>query len=375
MLGLLEGLVGDGRPEVGAGDGHRHVPVVRGEGEVDGLGVDREPVAAEPDGLPSGTALVEVGAVLEGTPRLLPGSQDLAVQLLGAHGLAQFAHLLGGAAQPRHHRVRGEVGVDVLERGQGRDPPVHALQHAGGGGDQPVGPAGPLVHQRLLAGGERLVDVLALVRQLFEEVVELGEARLQVLQLEHDPAQLLVAVVRGVGGRDGPGDGLPQQGELGGELGPALPGEQFLALRLQRGAGPVDPGHHLADPLQDAGAHLGVADVEGPDHLGDHLQALGLFGDPLADRGGGADRLQCLGLLDQPFHLGVVAVEGVFLLQEGHGAAPGRGDLLAEALLHRVDPVGVHVAHLAQRGGLALGAAQVGQAGHPPLRRARGLAP
>ena len=252
---------------------------------------------------------------------------------------------------------------------------MHPLQDAGGGGRQTVGPPGPLVHQRLLAGGERLVDVLAFVGQLLEEVVELREARLQVLQLEHDPAELFVAALRGVRGGDRPGDGLAQQRELGGELGPALQGEEFLAPGLQCGPGAVDPAHDLADPLQDAGAHLGVTDVERTDDLGDHLEALGLLGDAFADGGGGADRLQRLGVLDQPLHLGVVAVEGVLLLQEGHRAPAGGGDLLVEALLDHVDPLAVHVTHLAQRGGLTLGAAQFGQTGHPALRRPRGLAP
>src|SRR5699024_7422590 len=67
--------------------------------------------------------------------------------------------------------------------------------------------------------------------------------------------------------------------------------------------------------------------------------------------------------------------EGVLLLEEGDGTTPGGGDLLTKTLLHSIDPVGVHIAHLTQCGRLALGTAQIGQPSHPPLRRAGGLTP
>ena len=96
------------------------------------------------------------------------------------------------------------------------------LQYPGRRVGQAFGAAGTGVGEGLLAGGERLVDLVALVRELAEEVVELREPGLQVLQLEQQAGELLVAGLGGVRGGERAGDRLPEQRELGGELGAPL---------------------------------------------------------------------------------------------------------------------------------------------------------
>ena len=128
---------------------------------------------------------------------------------------------------------------------------VTVSQDAGRRVGQALGAAGAGVGEGLLAGGERLVDLVALVRELGEEVVELGEPGLQVLHLDEQAGELLVARLGAVGGGERAGDGLAEQGELGGELGPPLLVEEFAAAAVEGGAGAVDAAEDLGDPLQD----------------------------------------------------------------------------------------------------------------------------
>lgn len=313
---------------VGAGDRDRHPAVVRDQRDVDRLGVHREPVPAQPDRLAA--VGVQVDPVPQRPARLLAGGLDPPHQLLGPDLVAEGTQLVGDRAQLRHHRIGDEVGVHLVERRQPGHPPMHADQDPLRRRHHPVGAAGPVVEQRLLARRERLVDVGTPGRQLGEEVVELAEAGLKVLDLQQQPTQLLVATLGGVGHRQRPGHRLAEQGELGREPGPALHRQQFAAAPVQGGPGPVHAAEHLADPGQDPGPHGGVGDLQRADHLGHHLQRLALLGEPLLHRGRVGGRADRAGVGDQPVHLGVVSGERVVAFQEAdrptrRSAAPRRG--------------------------------------------------
>ncbi len=226
----------------------------------------------------------------------------------------------------------------------------------------------------LLAGGERLVDVGALVPQPGEELVEVGEAGLEVLDGEQEPAQLLVARGGRVGRGDGGRDGLAEERELGGELGAALPHGEFAAPRRERGPGAVDGGEHFGDAPEDRGAHHGVTDLQGRDHFGQRLQA------PLAgvevpqERVGLGDRSDRLGFAFEFGDLLEVGGERVVSLQVRDGASTRTVERFGDLGGERVDPGEVDVAGLAQRHEVAAGAAQFGEERDPVLGGLGGLA-
>src|SRR5690606_41992410 len=125
-----------------------------------------------------------------------------------------------------------------------------------------------------------------------EEVGQVGEAGLEGLQPQQQAAELLVAGLGGGRGGQGPGDGLVEQRQLGGELGASLALQQVAAAVVEDGAGPVEGAEDLPDALQDRGPRGGVGQVEVPDDLGDDLQALVLRVEEGGERrgvGGGAD--------------------------------------------------------------------------------------
>ena len=384
-LRLLERRIAHRRPVVGGGDRECHPAVQRrrvgracraagreDHGEVDRLGVHCEGVPAEADRLAA--VRVQVEPVAQGAASLLARGLELAGQLLSANLVAQGAQLVGDAAYLRHHRVGGEVGVHLVQRAQRAEPAANGGHDPLGRVDQPVRPAGPLVQQRLLARGERLVDIGTLGAQLGEEVVELAEPGLQVFQLEHQPAKLLVAALRRVGDRQRAGYRLAEQGELGGERGPALDRGQLPAPSVQYGPCLVHRGQHLADPFQDRGAHRGVGDLQRADHLGDHLQPAGLLGQALGHRRGRRHGRDRPGLGLQPRDLGVVAGEGVVPTQEPDRPLRRLVHLGLQRGGELIDAGDVHVAQLAQGDQAALRLAQLGELPHPAVRTLRRLA-
>lgn len=216
---------------------------------------------------------VRLGAVAQGAGGLLPSGLDPAVELLGPGPLPQLPQLVGGAADLGDHRVGGEEGADrvgVREAGRAAG---DVSQDPHGRVGEALGPAGPVVLKGLLAGGERLADLGAPVGQFGEKGVGVREPALQVLQPQQQAGELVVARLRGVGRRERSGDGLAQEGGLGGELRLPLMDEEFAAARVEGGAGPVGAAEHLGDPLQDARTDRGVADLQSGDDLGDGAQA------------------------------------------------------------------------------------------------------
>lgn len=371
--GRRERRVGDRGPVVRPGQREGEalpLPVLASGGherQVERLGVDGEPVPAQPDHGPA--VRVQLGAVAQGAARLLAGRLQPSVQLLRPYGIAESAQFIGGAADLGDHRVGGEVGVDGVEVLQRGHPPGDGLQHPARRPGQPLRAPRPLVLEGLLARRERLVHLGAALGQLGEEVVELREPRLQVLQLEQQSGQLIVARLRGVGGGQRARDGLPEQRELGGELGPPLLRQQLPAARVERGAGAVRPAQHLGDPLQDRGAHGGVTDLQTGDHVRDGGQPLRHRGQPVGHGGGVPDGLQRPGVRDEPRDVLVVAVEGVVTGEERHGPLSGGRDVVLGPGGQLRDPLHVGVPHLADRRQVAVCPAEFGQPLDPGGRR------
>ncbi len=185
---------------------------------------------------------------------------------------------------------------------------------------------------------------------------------------------MVVARLRCVGGGQRPRHRLPEQRELGGELGPPLLRQQLATARVERGAGPVRPAQHLRDPLQDRGAHGGVADVETGDDVRDGGQPLRHHGQPVRHGGGVPDGLQRPGVRDEPGDLLVVAVERVLACEEGHGPLGGGRDVLGRPDRQLRDPLGVGVPHLGDGRQVAVRLPEFGQPLDPGGRRSGGLA-
>ncbi|CAM5633540.1 hypothetical protein STENM223S_00195 [Streptomyces tendae] len=308
---------------------------------------------------------VQVGAVAQGAGGLLAGGGETSVEFLRADGVAEGAQFPGGAADLGRHGVGGEVGADRVGVGESGAPPGDRLQDADGGGGELFGAAGPGVGERLLAGGEGVVDLAALVGEFGQEAVELREAGLQVLQAGEQPGQLVVAALGGVGGGERGGDGLAEQGRLGGELGTALPADEGATAGLEGGAGAVDAAEDTGDALQQGGADGGVARVQLGDDVGDRPQSVGEFVQPGGDGprlGDGADGPR---VRDEPFDVLALRVEGVLAGEEGDGPLPQLGEGRLGLLGEGVDAGGVGVPQLLDVQQVTVGVPQLGQSPHP----------
>lgn len=203
---------------------------MRNQREVQGLGVHGEAVGAEADR--AAVVGVQVCAVAQRAQGLLAGGPEAAVEFLRPYLVAEFTQFADHTADPFRHRVGREVGGDGVPVGQGAGAAGHRPQHAGGGVGEAFGAAGAGVGEGLLAGGERLVDLVAFVGERAEEVVGLGEAELQVLHLDEHAGELLLARLGAVRGGERAGDRLPDQGELGCELGTPLAVEEFATAAV-----------------------------------------------------------------------------------------------------------------------------------------------
>ncbi|MNY43118.1 hypothetical protein D3C86_1780540 [compost metagenome] len=88
---------------------------------------------------------------------------------------------------------------------------------------------------------EGFQQLLALGEDVGEELLLLAEAAFQLLQLQQQARQLLVAALRVAGLAEGAGDALAEQLELGAELGARLRRAEPLAALLGAGARLVEP--------------------------------------------------------------------------------------------------------------------------------------
>ncbi len=284
----------------------------------------------------------EFGAVAQGAVGPAAGGAQPAGQLLGPDPVAECGQLGGQVAEFDGRRVGGEGGVELGRGVQGGQPPVQGVEDAFGGGGQPVGAAGSFLQQVLAAGGERVVDLGAPVGELLAEGrVGVGEAGLQLLDPQQQPAELVVAGLGGVGGGERGGGGLGEQGRLGGELGGGLAGAQLPAAHGECGPGPVEQAEHVGEPVQDRGAGGGVGQVEGADQLRDGLQRLALGAQFEAQRlglGGGGDGGAGLGQFGGP---APVRGEGGGLGELADGPAGRLREAFGEVRGERVDPLRV----------------------------------
>ncbi len=272
LAGGLELLVGDHLVEVGAGEVKAHAVAVGHHGELKGLLVDAEPMTPELDD--AGALFEDVLAVAQGPRRVLLRRFEPRVELLGLDAVADLAQLGRDLPHFGDHRVADEVGVELVARLQALGAAHDPLEDALGRLHHPLGPALTRVDQALLLGAECLVDVLALGGELLDELIELAEAALQLLDLEHQLGKLLVAFLRRVGQTQGAAHRLSEELELGPELGDALGREQLLAPRFEDRAGAVEAAQDLGDAFENPGADGGVVDLEAADDLGQKLHAI-----------------------------------------------------------------------------------------------------
>jgi hypothetical protein len=344
--GLVELGVVDRLEEVGAAEVQRHLVAAGQQRHVEHLGVDVEAEGPELDD--RGAAVEELEAVAQGPERVLTGARDLRRDLVGLDRGAEAHQALDQLLGLEHHRVGREVGVQLLGRLEGLGPAVDALDDPLGRDHQRLHPRLPLVEQRLLAGGEGVVHLLALGRQLADELVELAEAPGQLLELDQQLGQLLVALLRRVGLGQRRRDRLREQLELGGELGLALARQQLLAHALIGRADPAVVGEHRRDVLEDLRARDRITDLQPADDLGEHVEAVAQRRDLLLDRLQLRGVVELLHAREDPVEAGGDRQQRVALDQEFDAGLADAVELVDQLLLERVEGREVDRADLAR---------------------------
>jgi hypothetical protein len=279
---LIELRIVDRLVEVRAAEVDRHLVAARQQRHVEHLRVDGE--AERPELDDRSPVLEQLEPVPQRPQRVLPRADDLRRDLVGLDRRPQPHQLLDQLLRLQHHRVGREVGVELLRRLERLGPPRHPLEDPVRRDHQRLDPRLPLVEQRLLAGRQRVVHLLALRRQVAEELVELREPPRQLLELDQQLGQLLVALLRRVRLRQRRRDRLREQLELRRELRLALARQQLLAHALIRRAHPAEVGEHRRDVLEDLRARHRVADLQPADHLGQHVEPVAQRRDLLLDR-------------------------------------------------------------------------------------------
>ena len=207
-----------------------------------------------------------------------------ALHLVGAHAVLELEELLGELPQLQHHRVGGEVRVELVLGLEGLRPAADAGEDALGGAEEVLRAALALVQQGLLLLAEGLEQLLALLGELAEELVELAEPPLELLELHDEAREPLVALLRRVATRQRALHRLAEQLELGAELGPLLAAPSSLRLRSRPARTRLRRENSSEMPSRIAGARERVADLQAADHLAEHLQALAHLLDVLAER-------------------------------------------------------------------------------------------
>ena len=174
-----------------------------------------------------------------------------------------------------------------------------------------------------------------------------AELALQLLQLHHQPRQLLVGAL-GIGGQaQRTGDRLSEQRELRAELGHGLGRPEAAPLLLGARAGLVEACVERRDRLDHAGALRGVVDLQAGHQLRQHVQ----FGRHRLHRGQLFGQRACgPGLLRGRVELLQARVHRRQRLLAAEERAGGRAHpllRLLQRLAHRVDRAGVDVAVVA----------------------------
>ena len=131
--------------------------------------------------------------------------------------------------EPRHdiadfidHQIRGKIAVDFVDRVERAHPRFDALENPLGGTHQGCSAFVARFDQRDFLGVECRVDFLALLRQLEHKIIKLGKPSLELLDLDHQLRQVLIALFRRVTNIEIVDDALAEQLDLRMELGLTL---------------------------------------------------------------------------------------------------------------------------------------------------------
>ena len=106
------------------------------------------------------------------------------------------------------------------------------------------------------------------------------ELALQFFKLHQQTRQLLVAALGILGQRQGVGDALAEQLELGAELRHGFRRAKPLAALLGSRLGLVELGVHLGNGVDDAGPLGGIVDLQRSHQPGEHVQVGGHLAQP-----------------------------------------------------------------------------------------------
>ena len=193
FAGGVQAFVVQGLEELGAGEVQRLGVVAHHGGQVHRLHVDREPVAAEADGVFA--AVLQVDAVLELADGVFLGRLQLRLDVAHADGVVEFFQLRDDVADLIDHQVAGEVGVDVRHVLHRLGPAADALEDPLGGLAELVGPLVALLDQGELAVFEGRVDLFALLGEFEHKIIELGEAAFQLFELHHELGEVGVGLL------------------------------------------------------------------------------------------------------------------------------------------------------------------------------------
>ena len=269
--------------EIGAGEVNREALLVRHDHELERLRVDREAMVAKFDQLAVAT-LEQIHAITLTAQRILLRRFDLGLELVGLDRIAERRQLAADIADLLDHRIGGEVRVDLVGgRELGRSS-RHALHDPLCRPVEVRRAALALGREDLLARTHGLDDLDPLGRQLGRELVDVGEPALEILELDEQPRELLIAALRRIALRERRGDGLGEQLDLRAELRAAFAGRELAIANIDGRARAIDLTERIRDRLEDRGALRGVVDLERADHVAEQVDPGSDLVDHFADR-------------------------------------------------------------------------------------------
>ena len=194
--------------------------------QIERLGVDVEPVLAQPDD--TWPAFKKFLPILQLTRGFLLGGLQSPLEIVRLDRVSEFEQLPDRLTHPRDHEIGGDVSVDLLDRGKPREPAADDLQNPLARAHECAGLAIALFDEGDLALLEGLVKFRAPFAELNDVLLEIREAALELLDLDTDPVQILVALGRRFAQVQVTGRRLAQQLQLRAELRRALGGDQFV---------------------------------------------------------------------------------------------------------------------------------------------------
>ena len=249
------------------------------------------------------------------------------------------AELGDGVADLFDHQIAGQVAVDLVDGFEALDAVADAGQDALGAFHQRAGAAVAGLDELQLARLEGVVDLVALFGELLDVLVEVGEAALQLLELDHHLAEVFLALVGRVAQVEVVDDGLAEQLHLRAELGDALAAGEFAAAVLERGADLVERRVDRRNVVDDLRGLRRVVDLQVADDVDEHFQLGAGLVEVFLDLVGLGDLGEIGNAVLLFADLGAVGIEGVGLEQEVHAVLADLGggvfDVFLEGLRRR----------------------------------------